>query len=337
MSRGAGLPPLVGFLAAGFTLNYFGAEGGSFLDEMADIGVTLLLFTIGLKLRVKELLRTEVWGVTLIHTLSVSITLTLGILFLREMGIPLFHSLSLTTALIIAFALSFSSTVFVVKVLESRGDFRSRYGQIAIGVLIIQDIVAVVFLGFSEGKLPSPFAILLIAILFLVRPLLLRLLDNIGHGELQVLYGLTLALGGAALFKQVDMKADLGALFFGVLLANHTKAEELAKTLFSLKELFLVGFFLSIGMAGLPNIEILIAVFILLIALAFKTGLFFSIILAISCAYPLSNDGFDCLGELQRIWPYCFSRCRIKRLVTPTMARSDGSFSCLLFCHFIGV
>ena len=77
LSRLVGLPPLVGFLVAGFTLNYFGAEGGEFLNEMADAGVTLLLFSIGLKLRVKELLRAEVWGVTVIHMLSISILLIL--------------------------------------------------------------------------------------------------------------------------------------------------------------------------------------------------------------------------------------------------------------------
>ncbi|MBL0712561.1 MAG: cation:proton antiporter [Desulfosarcina sp.] len=52
--RQIGLPPLIGFLAAGFVLNALGAEGGTFLQEIADLGVTLLLFCIGLKLRVKS-------------------------------------------------------------------------------------------------------------------------------------------------------------------------------------------------------------------------------------------------------------------------------------------
>ena len=84
-----------------------------------------------------------------------------------------------------------------------------------------------------------------------------------------------MALGGSALFEAVDMKADLGALVFGVLLANTPKADELSKALLSLKELFLVGFFLSIGMAGLPNITTFIVVLILLPLLIFKSGLFF--------------------------------------------------------------
>ena len=275
LSRQIGLPTLVGFLVAGFTLNYFGAEGGEFLNEMADIGVTLLLFSIGLKLRVKELLRAEVLGVTIIHILTVSIFMMMSLVLFKELDFPLFSNLSQASILVLGFALSFSSTVFVVKVLESRGDVLSQYGRLAIGVLIVQDLAAVLFLGISEAKIPSMWAVSLIALLIVGRPLLLNLLAKLGHGELLVLFGLALALGGAALFDAVDMKGDLGALVVGVLLGDHPKSKELVKILFSLKELFLVGFFLSIGMAGLPDYSIMIAVAILLVLMAFKSGLFY--------------------------------------------------------------
>ncbi len=270
-----GLPPLVGFLLAGFGLNYFGAEGGDFLSEMADLGVTLLLFTIGLKLKVKDLLQTEVWATALGHIVIFSGVSAAYLLAFQYLQLPLFDKLSLTNALIIGFALSFSSTVFVVKTLEEGGDFVARFGQIAIGVLIIQDLAAVAFLGISEAKMPSLWAGVLIIVLLLIKPLLVKLLEKIGHGELQLLFGLTLALGGASLFEAVDMKADLGALVFGILLANSAKAEELAKVLFGIKELFLVGFFLSIGMAGLPDINTLIVVPLLLVLIVIKSGLFF--------------------------------------------------------------
>ena len=275
LSQVVGLPPLVGFLVAGFTLNYFGAQEGEVLTVMADLGVTLLLFTIGLKLRVKDLLRAEVWGVTSIHILTVSILFAIYLALLKIIGLPLFNELDLANILIIGFALSFSSTVFVVKVLDNRGDMLSHYGRLAIGVLIIQDIAAVIFLGVSEAKVPSVWAALLITLIIIGRPLLNKLLDKIGHGELLVLYGLVLALGGAALFEAVDLKGDLGAVVFGVLLANNPKSHEMAKILFSLKELFLVGFFLSIGMAGLPDFPIIMAVAILLLGLVLKSGLFF--------------------------------------------------------------
>ncbi len=274
LSRAVGLPPLVGFLVAGFSLNYAGAQGGEFLNEMADLGITLLLFSIGLKLKIKELLRTEIWGGTLAHMLIFGIVSIATLLLLKEMSLPLFEQLSLMNAFIISFALSFSSTVFVVKALEERGDFLSQYGQIAIGILIIQDLVAVLYLGISQAKVPSLWALPLIVLIILARPLMIKLSTKVGHGELLLLFGLSMALGGASLFEMVDMKADLGALVFGVLLANTAKADELSKALFGIKELFLVGFFLSIGMAGLPDITTLLVVVILLTLLLIKSGLF---------------------------------------------------------------
>ena len=269
-----GLPPLVGFLAAGFALGALGAENTPLLSELADLGVTLLLFTIGLKLRVRSLLEPEIWGVATLHML-ITITVLGTILFmLGAAGLALFADLNLTTALIVAFALSFSSTVFAVKTLEAAGESGSRFGRIAIGVLIVQDIAAVVFLAASSGKMPSPWAIALLGLIPLRTPLLL-LLKYSGHGELQILIGFVLALGGAQLFEAFGLKGDLGALFVGALLAGHSRTEELAKILLGFKELFLVAFFLSIGLAGLPTGEMLFAASILLLFIPLKTALFF--------------------------------------------------------------
>ncbi len=275
LSRGIGLPPLVGFLVAGFVLNILNISGGYFLNEMADLGIALLLFTIGLKLKLKDLLKIEIWGGALTHMLVFSIVSIAILLSLKQLGLPLFNQLSLINALIIGFALSFSSTVFVVKTLDEQGDFLSCYGQLAVGILIIQDLVAVLYLGVSAAKVPSIWAIGLIILIFVMRPLIIKLSSKVGHGELLLLFGLSMALGGSALFEAVDMKADLGALVFGLLLANTPKADELSKTLFAVKELFLVGFFLSIGMAGLPDLTTLMVVLILLPLLVFKSGLFF--------------------------------------------------------------
>ena len=106
-----------------------------------------------------------------------------------------------------------------------------------------------VFLVVSTGKLPSPWAVLLV-LLVVLRPALIRLLHRVGHGELLILYGLVLALAGAELFELVGVKGDLGALAFGVLVAGHAKSNELANSMIGFKDLFLVGFFLSIGLTG---------------------------------------------------------------------------------------
>lgn len=269
-----GLPPLVGFLAAGFALGAMGAENTPLLNELADIGITLLLFTIGLKLRISSLLQAEIWGVTTLHMLMTIIVFGTILLGLGAIGLAQFAGLDLSTALIVAFALSFSSTVFAVKTLEAAGESGSRAGRIAIGVLIVQDISAVVFLVASSGTLPSPWALTLIALLLARKPVL-ALLKHSGHGELQILIGFVLALGGAQLFEMFNLKGDLGALFIGALIAGHPRTDELAKTLLGFKELFLVAFFLSIGLAGLPTGEIFITGFILLLLVPLKVILFF--------------------------------------------------------------
>ena len=270
------LPPLIGFLAAGFVLNALGARGGETLDYLAELGVTLLLFSIGLKLDLRSLLRPEVWAGTSLHML-----LTLGafcalFLPLAALGLPYFAGMDPRTALVLGFALSFSSTVFAVKVLEERGDLKSIHGRTAIGILIMQDLIAVIFLTFATAKAPSLWTLLLPLALLCLRPVLLRLMDRCGHGEMLVLFGLFLALVvGASGFEMLNLKPDLGALVLGVLVASHPKSVELAKSLSGFKDLFLVGFFLSIGLKGSLTPGTLAVALLLCLPLLMKAGLFF--------------------------------------------------------------
>jgi len=269
-----GLPPLLGFLAAGFVLNALGIQGGEDLQTVADIGVLLLLFSIGLKVRVKSLFRPEVWGVASLHMVVTVVLLGSFIYLLSYTGLELFTDLSPQIALLIAFALSFSSTVFTVKVLEERGEMNSKHGQIAIGILILQDFFAVIFLTLSSGKTPSPWAIGLIGLIALRKPIL-TLMNRSGHGELLILLGLLIPLGTASLFEFVGMKPDLGALLIGMLLAGNPKTNELAKAILSFKDLLLVGFFLTIGLSGLPTIANLTISLLLVLAIPVKTALFY--------------------------------------------------------------
>ena len=189
-----GLPPLVGYLIAGFVLQTLGVEGGATLEKIADLGVTLLLFSIGLKLRLRSLAKPEIWAGASIHMLLTVIVFAAGIYALGLSGLSVFSALDFKLSLMIAFALSFSSTVFAVKVLEERGEMSSLHGRISIGILIMQDIFAVLFLALSTGKIPSLWALGLLA-LFPARRLLMYYMTRVGHGELLILYGLTLAFG----------------------------------------------------------------------------------------------------------------------------------------------
>ncbi|MEM9419788.1 MAG: cation:proton antiporter family protein [Planctomycetota bacterium] len=269
-----GLPPMVGFLGAGFVLAGIGVENSETLSYMADLGIYLLLFSIGLKLDLRGLAKPEVWGVASVHMLATTLVVGGGVFGLSLLGLGMFAELSWSTALLIAFALSFSSTVFAVKVLEEKAEMKSRHGSEAIGVLIVQDLFAIVFLTVSLGKTPSPWALGLLILPFL-RPLLSQVIDRVGHGELLVLSGLVLVYGFTTLFGVVQMKPDLGALIAGLMVGSHPKASELSKSLLSLKDLLLVAFFLTIGLNGLPGLEQLGIAVALVALVPFKAVGFF--------------------------------------------------------------
>jgi len=269
-----GLPPLIGYLAAGFMLNFYGVRMTAGLQEIADLGVTLMLFTIGLKLNIRDLLKLETWAGTMTNT-SLWIVLFTGLaLFLGALSAPYFIELDWKSAALLAFALSFSSTVCVIKMLEEAGEMSTRHGRFSIGILVMQDVIAVIFLVLAEGKMPSLWALLL-PILFFARPLFGKVLTRSGHGELLVLSGFMFALGAHELFYLVNIKGDLGALLFGVLLSQHGKANELSKSLLGFKDIFLVGFFLSIGLVALPDVTMMITAVLLIPLLFIKLAAFY--------------------------------------------------------------
>lgn len=244
-----GFPPMLGFLLAGFVLNILGVEDTEALERISNLGILLLLFTIGLKLNIKSLIRKHVWQGGVGHMLVTVLIFSVILFVLRIIGLNYFDDLTGGAILLISFALSFSSTVFAVKVLEEKGEMQSLIGKTSISILIIQDILAVAFIAISKGELPSPFALLLFGFPLLRKPLM-WLMNRTGHGEMMVLFGFLLALSSAELFSMVGLKADLGALAAGLLVANSYKSEELSKTLLYFKEFFLVAFFLRIGLIG---------------------------------------------------------------------------------------
>lgn len=276
--RPVGLPPLVGFLAAGFAINAFGPtfgmpdSTGPILEYLANLGVLLLLFTIGLKLKLKQIIEPQVVGTSLLHfALSVGIFTPLAYVLFTD---------DWTVALLVGIALAFSSTVLAAKILEAKRELGSFHGRTAIGILIVQDIIALVVIAIFSGKMPGPWA-LLIFLTPLLRPILFKLLDAAGHDEVLVLTGMLLALviGGVG-FQAIGLKGEIGALVMGLLLSTHSRASELSDSLWALKEVFLVGFFLSIGMSGLPDLNAIIFSVIVGVLLPLKGVLFFFLLIA---------------------------------------------------------
>lgn len=293
------LPPLVGFLAAGFVLHAAGVQPVPGMATVAELGVTVLLFGIGLKIDVRTLVRREVWLTASVHMAATTLVAAGALALLALMGVALARDGGVTSWFVVGFALAFSSTVVAVKVLEDRGASRSLGGRTAIGILVLQDLAAVVFMAVAEGRTPSPWAVLLL--LLLPGSLLLRrTLSAIGHGELMALFGVVLALvPGYALFDALGIKGDIGALVVGMLLAGHPRAGELSKSLFELKDLLLVAFFVSIGLADAPSpVELGVA-------------------LALVLLLPLKAVGFAVL-----LWA-----CRLRRRTSVLTGLSLANFS----------
>jgi predicted Kef-type K+ transport protein len=271
-----GIPPLVGYLVAGFLLNFSGYTLTDDLTKIANLGITIMLFTIGLKLNIRDLSKREVWAGSITHTLIWVGIVTCGVYGIAAVASQYIEGLTWQSATLIAFALSFSSTVCVIKVLEESGESKTRHGRLASGILGMQDVFAVIFLVAATGKLPSVWALGLLA-LIPAMPLINRVINKSGHGELLPLTGFILALGGYHLFELVNIKGDLGALIFGIMLAQHEKASELAKSLLSFKDLFLIGFFLTIGLTALPDFNMIIIALVFCLFIPIKATLFFGL------------------------------------------------------------
>ena len=277
LMRLVGLPPMLGFLVAGFVLHALGIENNDTIEHIADLGILLLLFTIGLKLNIRSLIQKHVWRGGISHMIITVVLFCLFMVLLAFFRVSLFDELTIQTIALIAFVLSFSSTVFAVKVLEEKGEMNSLIGRTAISILIIQDILAVVFLTISKGTYPSVWAVMLLGFPLLRKPLL-WLMNRTGHGEMMVMFGFLLALSGAELFSTFGIKADLGALVAGLVVANSEKSEELSKNLLNFKEFFLVAFFLSIGLAGKPEWWMLGVSMVFILFIPFKSFLYFWIL-----------------------------------------------------------
>ncbi len=276
-----GLPALLGFLATGFFLGVFGFTDGNLkqiLGPLSDMGIILLLFTIGLKIKIKELVKPEILITASSHIIIITLAIG-GVIFgLSFVGIQYFSDMTIEAAMTIGFALSFSSTVFIVKSLEERREITSRHGRFAIGILVVQDIFAVVFLTLSKSVMPSIWALALPVYLYLIKLVLDKLLNKTGHGELLTVFGFFAPLiAGALAFDLVDLKYDLGALIIGMLLVNHARKEELYDRMLSYEDFFLIGFFINIGLSGVPSITNIVIAFSLLIFVVFKGLLFIKI------------------------------------------------------------
>jgi monovalent cation:proton antiporter-2 (CPA2) family protein len=259
------LSPIVAYLAAGVVIGPFGI--GLFRDPqtiltVAQLGVVLLLFLIGLELELSRLLamRRAIFGLG-----AAQLALTAAVLA----GIGVATGLvGWRGAIVAGLGLAMSATAIALKILEDRGDLQQSYGQRAFAILLFQDMSVVPLLALlpllapgggeshasladaflSVGKIAAAIAVVVVAGRWLLNPFL-RLLAGTGAREVMTAAALLVVLGAAALMQAAGMSMALGAFLAGMLLAESNYRHELEADIEPFRGLLLALFFMGVGMS----------------------------------------------------------------------------------------
>lgn len=263
----ARLPAVIGYIFAGVLLGPGAAGVVQSVDavrDLAEIGVALLLFSIGLEFSLSHVLLLGRVGLV---GGSLQVLLTLGVTF----AIAATFGMDSASALALGSVVALSSTVIVLKALKDRGDLDAIHGKAATAVLIFQDlafvplVVLISVLGnrpltVSPGSDAGPaFAqiviglilVIVIAVTFVPRVLRSRTLAR--NRELPILLAITLCMGASWFAHFIGLSAAIGAFVAGILLAESPFAVQVRADVGPLKTLFATLFFASIGMLADPH------------------------------------------------------------------------------------
>ncbi|AMO55022.1 sodium:proton exchanger [Endozoicomonas montiporae] len=252
-------PLIVAFIVLGVALGPSGislVEASSEVELFAKLGISLLLFVVGLKLDIK-VIRT-VGPVALASGLGqVFFTSVIGFLIAIALGMPV------VSAVYVALALTFSSTIIIVKILSDKREVNTLHGRIAVGFLIVQDIVVVlvmiglmavgqatgdVSLGQEAINILLKGVLMLVTVALLMRFVLPGSLKHIARSsELLVLFSIGWAVLGACAGHALGFSKEVGAFLAGISIASTPYREQIAARLVSLRDFLLLFFFIELG------------------------------------------------------------------------------------------
>ncbi|HET9539798.1 MAG TPA: cation:proton antiporter [Candidatus Limnocylindria bacterium] len=260
------MAPMIGYIAAGLVVGPFTPGFVANTDEvqaLADIGVALLMFSIGIQFRIAELW--QVGRLVLIGApLQVAITMGLGVGTSVLLGIPFIE------ALFIGASVSVCSSVVLAKVAGERDLEATLHGRIALSWSIVQDLLTVVLVvllsavaapaedPFVGALLSSTIALGFVAGVLVVGsralPALLGRIAHLGSRELFIVAVAVVAIGTAALAHEVGVSVALGAFVAGLALAESDLAASVLGEIVPLRELFATVFFVFIGLLLQPGV-----------------------------------------------------------------------------------
>ncbi|MFA5049381.1 MAG: cation:proton antiporter [Candidatus Micrarchaeia archaeon] len=242
---------LCGILAGPYVLNLI--QSKETLDLFSHIGIALLLFIVGLGLSPKVI--REVGKVSTITGVGqVIFTSVFGFLICQGLGFGFMESVYLSIAL------TFSSTIIIMKILTDKGDTETLYGKIAIGFLIVQDLIAVfilLFLSSMQGGTATEtsfietiiLGILLLLFVFFAGYFAIPKITKIiaSSQETLLLFSVGWCLALASLFQYFSFSMEIGALLAGVSLSISPYRFEISSKMRSLRDFFIIIFFILLG------------------------------------------------------------------------------------------
>jgi Kef-type K+ transport system membrane component KefB len=252
-------PSILAYILTGVILGPLGIiqlEGTEVIEFFAEIGITLLLFMLGLELRFSEL--KSVGKISLLTGIGqIVFTSIIGFAVCTLLGFSPLLSLYLSIAL------TFSSTIIIVKLLSDKKDLQSLYGKISVGFLLVQDFVAILALillsGFTTDSSVNIFsfsfiilkAVLLFGlVIFLSRSILPSLMNKIAHSqETLFLFSLAWAFGLSAFIASpfVGFSIEIGGFLAGLALANTSENYQIITRVKPLRDFFITIFFVTLG------------------------------------------------------------------------------------------
>lgn len=266
--RALRLPVLLGYLLAGLLvgpnfLPHSPIKGLETIKDLSDLGVAFLMFYIGLEFDLKKIQR--IFGSAF---MGVALQ-TIFMIFVGVLSAPLLGWKSLD-GLFLGGLLAISSTMITIPILQSQDAMKANFAQVAIGMLILEDILAIIILviftgvgvtgQFHWGKawqnvfLVGVFIVVVYSIGKLVAPYLLKALKKFGTSEMITVVSVALLLGIGELAEQFHFSIALGAFLAGSILSQSALAHEIEKAIDPLKDLFTAVFFVTVGMRIEPNL-----------------------------------------------------------------------------------
>lgn len=255
-------PPILGYLLGGvlvgpYTFANPPVENLDHISALADLGLIVLLFSLGLDLGWKRL-RNVGLRVVVIGVLEISLMMSLG----YEIGTLL--GWTGTDSIFLGAALSISSTAILYKMLKDTGQLHQIQGRIIVGVLVIEDIAAVILLTVLSGVATTGavepvalgsltlklaiFGFAALAIGALVAPWAVRFISRYKSEEIMLLASLAMCFGLALVAQELDVSPAAGAFLIGAVLGDTHQSERLVKIVSPIKDFFAALFFISIGM-----------------------------------------------------------------------------------------